>query len=260
MHLKSEYKSIKQHIFWHRLLLRSPFIYLCILLISIPSLMETSKGVFQAMFPDLDHVIYRQTSFYHLLFSHSLLAAISTLLSILVGVASGIIVTRPAGAQFKPLLEMVAAIGQTFPPVAVLAIAAPITGFGSAPAIIALVLYGLLPIIQATITGLSSIPASVTHAATGLGMTERQRFFHVEWPLALPVIISGIRTSTIINIGTTTIASSVGVQTLGSPIFIGLSGFNNAYVIQGAIIVGLLAITVDQTFELIMKNRFIYAV
>jgi osmoprotectant transport system permease protein len=179
-----------------------------------------------------------------------------SIISIIIGVTFGIMATRSTGAQFKPLIEMIAAIGQTFPPVAVLAIAAPLAGFGSTPAIIALVLYGLLPIIQSTITGLGTIPASISGAATGLGMTEHQRFFNVEWPLALPVILSGIRTSTIINIGTTAIASSVGVQTLGSPIFIGLSGFNNAYVIQGAIIVGLLAITVDQGFE-ILQTRII---
>lgn len=254
MHLKSEDKPVEQRILWHRLLLRSPFLYLCILSASVPELLASSEGVFRTLFPKLDRVIYQQASFYHLLFSHFLLVAISTLLSILIGVAFGVMVTRPAGAQFKPLIEMVAAIGQTFPPVAVLAIAAPLTGFGITPAIIALVLYGLLPIIQSTITGLSSIPASVTHAATGLGMTDHQRFLHVEWPLALPVILSGIRTSTIINIGTTTIASSVGVQTLGSPIFIGLSGFNNAYVMQGAFMVGLLAVTFDQGFDLLQKK------
>jgi len=85
-------------------------------------------------------------------------------------------------------------------------------------------------------------------------MTGGQYFIYVELPLALPVILSGIRTSTIINVGTTAIASSVGVSTLGSPIFIGLSGFNNAYVLQGAIIVGLLAITIDQAFEMLQRK------
>lgn len=254
MHLKSEQKPVTQGILWPCVLVQSPFLYLSVLLAISPGVIMSSESIFRAIFPDLDRVIYQQTSLYDLLVSHSVLVAISTLLSILVGVAFGILATRPASAQFRPLIEMIAAIGQTFPPVAVLAIAAPLTGFGATPAIIALVLYGLLPIIQATLTGLSSIPASVTQAATGLGMTAYQRFLHVEWPLALPVILSGIRTSTIINIGTTAIASSVGVQTLGSPIFIGLSGFNNAYVMQGAIIVGLLAITVDQAFEILQRK------
>jgi osmoprotectant transport system permease protein len=80
-------------------------------------------------------------------------------------------------------------------------------------------------------------------------MTPLQRLARVEWPLALPVIVGGIRTSVIINIGTAAIASTVGAKTLGSPIIIGLSGFNTAYVIQGAVLVGLLAITTDLAFE-----------
>ena len=80
-------------------------------------------------------------------------------------------------------------------------------------------------------------------------MSDRQRLFNVELPLAAPVIIAGIRTSVIINIGTATIASTVGASTLGTPIIIGLSGFNTAYVIQGAILVALAAIIVDRGFE-----------
>ena len=169
--------------------------------------------------------------------------------SIVVGVAAGLFVTRAAGREFRPLTETVVAMGQTFPPVAVLAVAAPLIGFGVAPAWIALALYGLLPIVQATIAGIESVPAAAGDAAVGLGMNPRQVLARVELPLALPVIVGGVRSSVIINIGTAAIASTVGAKTLGSPIIIGLSGFNTAYVIQGALLVGLLAVATDLAFE-----------
>jgi ABC-type proline/glycine betaine transport system permease subunit len=130
--------------------------------------------------------------------------------------------------------------------VAVLAIAVPVIGFGQTPAIIALILYGVLPILQGTLAGISAVPASVMSVAEGMGMSGWQRFRHVELPLAAPVIIAGIRTSVIINIGTATIASTVGANTLGTPIIIGLSGFNTAYIVQGAVLVALTAIVVDR--------------
>lgn len=158
-------------------------------------------------------------------------------------------VTRPAGSAFRPLVETIAAIGQTFPPVAVLAMAVPVLGFGWLPALIALALYGILPVLQGTLAGLGSIPSGVSDVAEGMGMTGWQRLCKVELPLAAPVILAGIRTSVIVNIGTATIASTVGANTLGTPIIIGLSGFNTAYIVQGALLVALAAIIVDRAFE-----------
>ncbi len=143
---------------------------------------------------------------------------------------------------------MVAA-GQTFPPVAVLAVAVPVVGFGEAPALIALALYGLLPVLQSTLAGIASVPPAAREAAEGLGLSPWQRLLRVELPLAAPVILAGVRTSVIINIGTAAIASTVGAKTLGLPIIVGLSGFNTAYVLQGAVLVGLLAVVTDLGFE-----------
>ena len=162
---------------------------------------------------------------------------------------AGVAVTRPAGSAFRPLVETIAAIGQTFPPVAVLAMAVPVLGFGWLPALIALALYGILPVLQGTLAGLGSIPPGVSGVAEGMGMTGWQRLYKVELPLAAPVILAGIRTSVIVNIGTATIASTVGASTLGTPIIIGLSGFNTAYIVQGALLVALAAIIVDRAFE-----------
>lgn len=155
----------------------------------------------------------------------------SSLLAVVIGVGAGIWVTQPAGRAFRPLLETVAAVGQTFPPVAV-----PVMGFSAKPAVIALVLYGLLPIVQATIAGIETVPASLHNSATGAVMSRGKILRRLELPLAAPVIISGIRTSVIINIGTAAIASTVGVKSLGSPMIISLSGFNTAYVLQGALL------------------------
>ena len=211
--------------------------------------MPLLKPLFAAAFPTLDRPMYEQDSFAALMGAHIGLVAVSSAVSVLLGWAAGVFATRPMGQAFRPLIETVVAMGQTVPPVAVLAVAAPLIGFGEWPALIALALYGLLPVVQQTLAGLSSVSPGVLEAATGLGMTPTQRLWRVEWPLAWPVILSGVRTSVVINIGTAAIASTVGAKTLGSPIIIGLSGFNTAYVLQGAVLVGLLAVVVDLGFE-----------
>ncbi len=103
--------------------------------------------------------------------------------------------------------------------------------------------------LQGTLAGLSAVPEDVKAVARGVGMSRGQILRKVELPLAFGVMLAGIRTSVIINIGTATIASTVGASTLGTPIIIGLSGFNTAYVIQGAVLVALAAILVDRLFE-----------
>lgn len=228
---------------------RDPLLWLVAVFIALLLLLPHSTVLFSTLFPQLPRPVYQQETFVALTLAHFELVAMSSLLAIVLGVGAGIVVTRPWGSEFRPLVETIAAVGQTFPPVAVLAIAVPVMGFGKEPAVIALVLYGVLPILQGTLAGMSAVPEGVQDVARGVGMSDRQRLFNVELPLAAPVIIAGIRTSVIINIGTATIASTVGASTLGTPIIIGLSGFNTAYVIQGAILVALAAIIVDRGFE-----------
>ena len=121
-----------------------------------------------------------------------------------------------------PLSRSVAHIGQTFPPVAVLALAVPAVGFGVKPTMIALVLYGLLPIFENTITGLRQVSPTTLEAADGMGMSPSRRLVSVELPLALPVILAGVRVSTVINLGTATIGSTVAAKGLGEVIIAGL--------------------------------------
>jgi osmoprotectant transport system permease protein len=210
--------------------------------------MPASKPLFAALFPWLDRPLYEQESFIALVLSHLALVGTAAVVSTALGIAAGIFVTRPSGAEFRAVVETIAAIGQTFPPVAVLALAVPATGYGARPAVIALALYGLLPIVQNTIAGLGTVPGAVREAARAAGMTSGEILRRVELPLAAPVIAAGIRTSTIISIGTATIASTVGAKTLGAPIIVGLNGSNIAYILQGAILVGLLAMAVDLAF------------
>lgn len=230
-------------------ILRDPLLWVMVLFIALVTGMSSLGWLFHWWFPSLDRPVYLQDSFFSLVLSHLLLVGVSSLIAVMIGTLAGIGVTRPAGKEFRPLIETLVAMGQTFPPVAVLAIAVPVMGFSEKPAIIALVLYGLLPILQGTIAGIESVPASAREIALGVGMSRWQILRQVELPLAAPVILAGVRTSVIINIGTAAIASTVGTQSLGSPIIIGLSGFNTAYVLQGALIVALLAIIVDRIFE-----------
>ncbi len=230
-----------------------PLLWLLALFIALLFLMPHTGALFSWLFPELARPIYQQDSFISLALAHLTLVAVSSLVAVVTGVGLGIAVTRPAGLEFRSLVETITAAGQTFPPVAVLAIAVPIMGFGQQPAIIALVLYGLLPILQGTLAGIGAVPEATREIAFGAGMSRWQVLRKVELPLAAPVILAGVRTSVIVNIGTATIASTVGANTLGSPIIIGLSGFNTAYVIQGAILVALAAIVTDRLFERLLR-------
>jgi osmoprotectant transport system permease protein len=229
--------------------LRDPLPWLLAALLALVLGMPHLPPLFAAAFPALDRPLYAQDSFAALLASHLAIVAGSSAVSLIVGVAAGVFVTRSAGREFRSLVETLVAIGQTVPPVAVLAIAVPLIGFGALPALIALALYGLLPIVRATIAGIESVPRGVIEVADGLGLRRTQRLMRIELPLAAPVLLAGVRSSVIINIGTAAVASTVGAKTLGSPIIVGLAGFNTAYVIQGALVVGLLAVVADLAFE-----------
>lgn len=232
-----------------RRLLTDPLFWSIALLLALLFNMTHLEWFFRWLFPSLDRPVYLQDSFASLAWAHVQLVLISSAIAVAIGVGAGIGVTRGVGREFRSLVETIVAIGQTFPPVAVLAVAVPVMGFSEQPAIIALVLYGLLPIVQGTLAGLETVPESILDIAVGAGMSRWQVLTQVELPLAAPVIITGIRTSVIINIGTAAIAATVGAKSLGSPIIIGLSGFNTAYILQGALLVALLAVISDMAFE-----------
>lgn len=189
--------------------------------------------------------IYNQGSLLSLTLSHLAIVVSATTASALLAVGLGILVTRPSGLEFLPLSRSLVNIGQTFPPVAVLAIAVPLVGFGAEPTFIALFLYGLLPIFENTLSGLTQVPRVTLEAARGMGMSPGRRLWLVELPLALPVILAGIRISTIINLGTATIGSTVAAKGLGEVIIAGLQSNNLAFLLQGGLVVAMLAVLVD---------------
>ncbi len=205
---------------------------------------DAFRPVFEPLTENGAPAIYNQGSLLALTLDHLGLVAASSLIATVVAVLTGVFVTRPAGAEFLPLSRSVAHIGQTFPPVAVLALAVPAVGFGVKPTMIALVLFGLLPIFENTVAGLRRLPESTLEAASGMGMDGWRRLALIELPLALPVILAGVRISVVINIGTATIGSTVAAKGLGEVIIAGLNSSNTAFVLQGGVIVALLAILI----------------
>ncbi|MFC0341612.1 ABC transporter permease [Paracoccus niistensis] len=193
--------------------------------------------------------VYTQTSLLSLTLSHLGMVAGAVLAASVLAVGLGVLVTRPFGRDFLPLARTVASVGQTFPPVAVLALAVPVMGFGTGPTLLALLLYGLLPIFENTLAGLTNLPPQVIEAARGMGMTPAQRLWQVELPLALPVILSGVRLSAVIALSTATIGSTVAARTLGEVIIAGLLSSNTAFVVQGGVVVGILALLIHAGFR-----------
>ncbi|MGV0816977.1 ABC transporter permease [Martelella sp. AMO21009] len=214
---------------------------------------ETFAPVFAPFTQNNAPAIYTQSSILSLTLSHLALVGLATLAATLFSVSLAIIVTRPFGVEFLPLSRSIANIGQTFPPVAVLALAVPIFGFGPIPTLIALFLYGLLPIFENALTGLTNLPGNVSEAARGAGMTGVQRLVQVEFPLAFPVILAGIRLSVVISLATATIGSTVAAKTLGEVIIAGLLSNNTAFVLQGGLVVGVLALLIHD--GLVMVER-----
>ncbi|MCW2310483.1 ABC transporter permease [Rhodoferax antarcticus] len=233
---------------------QDPLPWVVMALLCLAYALPHTGAMFGALFPQQDRPVYLQEPFSELLWRHIALVVVSSSIAILIGIGVGVGVTRPSGRAFEPMMQTLAAAGQTFPPIAVLALAVPAVGFGELPALIALALYGLLPVLQATLAGLAGVPQAALESARAMGMTPWQVLRQIEIPLAWPVWLAGVRTSVIINIGTAAIASTVGAKTLGSPIIVGLSGFNTAYVLQGALLVGLLAVATDMAFERLARR------
>lgn len=232
-----------------------------ILLVALGAVLIAFLGmpeVFEPLFKPLVQAnapaIYRQASLLGLTLSHLSTVAMATGAAIAIAGTLAIVVTRPFGREFLPLSRSIVNIGQTFPPVAVLALAVPIIGFGEKPTLIALFLYALLPIFENTVTGLTTIPANVAEAARGAGMTGVQRLWRIELPLALPSILAGIRLSAVISLSTATIGSTVAARTLGEVIIAGLQSNNQAFILQGGLIVAGLAVLIHTGFSILEER------
>ena len=191
----------------------------------------------------IDFVIQKEPELLIKFREHLLLTGISTSFAIVAGVPLGILIARHKIASGSVL--GVAGIVQTIPSLAMLAFLLPLLGIGIKPAIVALTLYALLPIIRNTYTGLTNISGEIIEAATGLGFTKKQQLWLVELPLALPIIFAGIRTAAVIGVGIATLSSFIGAGGLGDFINRGLAMNNTNLILLGAGAAAVLALTID---------------
>ena len=183
---------------------------------------------------------------------HLWLTGISVLIAVVVGLLLGIFLTRHH--RFAGPVIGFANVIQTIPSLALLGFMIPLLGIGALPALLALFLYALLPIIRNTYTGIADVNPAVKEAGKGLGMTDHQLLTKVELPLALPVIFAGIRTATVINVGVATLCAFIGAGGLGEFIFTGIALNNSNLILVGAIPAAVLAILLDLLLGLIQKR------
>ena len=202
-----------------------------------------------------EFVIANRDEVLRLTFQHLGLVAASTGIAMVIGVPAGIALAGNARLR-TPVLGL-ANVFQAIPSLALFGFLIPlpfIGGIGARTAIVALVVYALLPIVRNTYTGLAGIDPAVRDAARGLGMTDWQRLRMVEFPLAIPVILAGVRVATVIGVGIATIAAAIGAGGLGVFIFRGVAMVDNAVILAGAVPAALLALLLDGALHLLERR------
>ena len=194
------------------------------------------------------------TQFLRYTSEHLFLVAVSLSLAILVAIPLGIYaVFSPAMAPY--ILGTVSVL-QTIPSLALFVFMIPLLGIGGPPAIMALFLYSLLPIVRNTYTGLTSIPTSIRESAEALGLPRYVQLIRVDLPLSMKTILAGIKTSAVINVGTATLAALIGAGGYGQPILTGIRLDDTLLILQGAVPAALLALLVQAGFSLV-ENRVV---
>ena len=185
------------------------------------------------------------------LLAHIRISGVSILFAILIAVPAGILLTRHEKAA-KPVLA-VAGVVQTIPGLVLLGIGLMLFGLGDVPAVVVLVGYAVLPILQNTYTGIREVDDLYVDAARGIGMSDFQLLMRVELPIALPAVVSGIRLSTVYTISWATLAALIGAGGLGDLIWTGLSCYNTNMILAGAIPASLLAVLAGLVIDLIQR-------
>lgn len=189
------------------------------------------------------------STIFGLFVDHIQLTVLAIIISILIGVPLGIIIT-----YFKPSKKPVMAIAniiQAIPSMALLGFMIPLLGIGTKPAIVMVILYSLLPIIKNTVAGLDSINSDTLEAAKGIGLTPMQVLYKVQIPLAAPVIMAGVRISAVSSVGLMTLAAFIGAGGLGYLVYAGIRTVNNAQILAGAIPACILALMIDYIFSVL---------
>lgn len=200
-------------------------------------------------------MLHNRTEVLELTLEHLWLVGVSTLLAVCIGIPLGILITRLPKLN-KPVLGS-ANIIQTIPSLALFGFLLPVPWLGARAdrlAILALTLYALLPLIRNTYAGITGVDRSVVEAGRGMGMTDRQLLWRVELPLALGVIIAGVRVAAIISVGLATIAAAIGAGGLGEYIFRGLAMVNDQVILAGAIPAAAMALFADMSLGWLEKR------
>lgn len=191
----------------------------------------------------IQFMLSRSDEIFGALLQHMKITGIAVGIAVLIGVPIGIWIAK--NRKIADLVLGVANIMQTIPSLALFGLIIPILGVGFTPSVFVLFLYALMPVIKNTYIGITTVDPAVIEAGRGMGMTRTQILRMIEVPLSLPMIMGGIRISTVINIGTATIAALIGAGGLGDFIFRGISMADNMMILTGAIPTALLALLVD---------------
>lgn len=205
-------------------------------------------GAFVQKMGFFDFVVNNPGEIWKLLLEHIYLVGVSSAIAISIGVPMGILLTRGFMRRYRDGILNILGISQTVPSLAVIALSMTYIGIGPNTAIFALVIYGLLPIIRNAVAGLAGVDPVIMDAGRGMGMNSRQLLFKVELPSAMYIILTGIRTSAVINVGTAAMSFLVGGGGLGDLIFTGIAMVDPAYMLAGAIPTACLAIFMNWAF------------
>lgn len=200
----------------------------------------------------LDTVISRQDLIIERALEHLYLSFMAILIAVAISVPLGIYISRK-----KKVAEFyigITAVLQTIPSLALFGFLVPILGIGTVTALVALIIYALLPILRNTYTGITGVDEGIIEAGEGMGMTPRQILWKIQLPLSLPFMMAGIRTATVLTVGVATLATFVGAGGLGDVIWRGLQSWNNSLVLAGAIPVAMLALFFDYILKVIEKK------
>ncbi|MBJ8341931.1 ABC transporter permease [Antrihabitans sp. YC3-6] len=176
---------------------------------------------------------------------HIVLTLTATLIVVVIAIPLGILLTREKAKSFKPIAVNIANVGQAAPAVGLIVLLTMWLGTGFRTAVVGLVVYAILPILQNTIVGIDQVDKRTIEASRGIGYSGVRTLVQVELPLAVPVILNGVRTALVILVGTATLSTFIGATSLGTLITTGVTLFLPKLLISGAILVGLLALTID---------------
>ncbi|MCF3940607.1 MULTISPECIES: ABC transporter permease [Gordonia] len=179
------------------------------------------------------------------IYDHIKLTVVATVIVVAIAIPLGIVLTRPSMKWLNPIAVNIANIGQAAPAVGLLVLFTFWLGTGFRTAVVGLVVYAVLPILQNTIVGLRQVDQRTVEAARGIGLSGLRTLVQVELPLAVPVILNGVRTALVILVGTATLSTFIGATSLGTLITTGVTLFLPKLLISGAVLVGLLALTID---------------